>query len=214
MKRTLLLLFFVALCLGATAQTPTITIANETGYTIKYLYVSSNNSNDWEEDVLGRKMLESGKSFQMTLSENGIYDFKGVDEDRDSYIKWNVMVRGDATVTLTMDDFEPADARSEDEIPYVTTSSPASGATWVTVSNQTGYDIYYLYISRDDSDGWYSDLLKDDILEKGKEVRVMLPGPGTWDFKVIDKDEDDYSRMGVSITQGSNRVIFRSSDMD
>ena len=214
MKRVLLLLFFAVLCYGAAAQGPVVTIVNETGYTIEYLYVSSNNSDQWEEDLLGRKVLENGKSFQITLPETGGYDFKGVDKDKDSYYKWNVVVRGNLTVTLTPDDYEPDDERPEAEIPYVFTDSPASGSTWVTVMNNTGYDIYYLYVSLNDADDWYSDILKEDILEKGKEVRVMLPRAGTWDFKAVDVDDDDYTKVEVSLKQGANRVVFQASDRD
>jgi len=214
MKRVFLLLFFAVLCYGAAAQGSVVTIVNETGYTIEYLYVSSNNSDQWEEDLLGRKVLENGKSFQITLAETGGYDFKGVDQDKDSYYKWNVVVRGNMTVTFTADDYEPDDERPEAEIPYVFTDSPASGSTWVTVVNNTGYDVYYLYVSLNDADDWYSDILKDDILEKGKEVRVMLPRAGVWDFKAIDVDDDDYTKIEVSMKQGANRVVFQSSDRD
>lgn len=213
MKRTLLLLIFAAVCSVAAAQGPVVTVVNDTGYTFNYLYISSNNSSSWEDDVLGRKVLTDGDSFKLTLPETGVYDFKAVDTDDDDYIKWDIMVRGNTTITFTMDDFDVKAERGEPS-PYVFTSSPASNATWVTVANDTGYTIYYLYISRGDDDDWFEDILGDDILEKGKQVRVMLPGPGDWDFRAVDADDDEYFRYDEPMSRGSNRVTFRISDLD
>ena len=215
MKRLILLFFTLLLGYTAAAQGPSVTITNNTGYTFRYLYVSSNNSSNWEEDVLGRKVLESGNSFKVTLPENGVYDFKGVDTDDDDYYKWNIMIRGNTSVSFTMSDYDSDNASSSSSSSSSTTrSSSSSGNTSVTVVNDTGYTIYYLYISRDDTSDWEEDVLGDDVLRSGENVRVTLPGPGVWDFKAIDKDDDDYYKMGQSISRGSNRVVFRLSDMD
>lgn len=41
---------------------------NRTGYQIEQVYVSPNNKDDWEEDVLGEGVLENGKSVDITFS--------------------------------------------------------------------------------------------------------------------------------------------------
>lgn len=211
-------LFVAAVLFGgaAFAQGPTVTIANETGETIQYLYISSNTSDSWEEDVLGRMVIQDGKTFELSLPENGTYDFKAVDPDDKTYIKWNTMVRGNMTVTFTQDDFEVEDGGLDsDQQPYTTTSTPGGGTTWVTVSNQTGYSIYYLYVSPGDADGWGVDILKDDTLPTGEEVKVILPtGAGAFDFRARDEDDDEYTRFDVEMTEGSNRMIWRISDLD
>ena len=216
MKKLILLFFTALFCGSAFAQGPSVTVVNNTGYTIEYLYISSNASDKWEDDVLGRRVLKEGDTFKLSLPENGTYDFKAVDKDEDSYIKWNVMVRGDQTITFTMDDYDEEDGGlDESEQPYTTTSTPASDQTWVTVSNQTGYEIYYLYVSPGEADGWGRDILKDDTLANGKEVQVILPtGPGDFDFRARDKDDDDYTKYDVVISKGSNRVILRVSDLE
>jgi hypothetical protein len=203
MKR--FILFFVVVLFGsaAFAQGPTVTVVNNTGYTISYLYVSSNTTEQWEEDVLGRKVLSNGSSFRLTLPGNGTYDFKAKDSDGDEYIKWNVVVRGNTTVTLTIADFQ------------VASSNQTSSSTSVNVVNDTGYTIFYLYVSSDDSTSWEEDVLDDDVLSTGEEVRVTLPNSGIWDFKAIDKDGDEYFKHNIVINRGSsNRVVFRLSDMD
>ncbi len=217
MKQFLLLIFAALFCGTTFAQGPSVTVANNTGYTIEYLYISSNTSDSWEDDVLGRQVLKDGNTFNLSLPENGTYDFKAVDEDEDTYIKWNVIVRGNTTITFTMDDFEVEDGGlDESEQPYTTTSTPSSSQTWVTVSNQTGYEIYYLYASPAEADGWGRDILgESSTLANGKEVRVILPtGPGDFDFRAKDKDDDEYTKFDVVMSSGSNRVVFRASDLD
>ncbi len=216
MKR-LLCFFFAALFCGTVfAQGPSVTVANNTGYTIEYLYISSNATDSWEDDVLGRRVLEEGDTFKLSLPENGTYDFKAVDEDDDSYIKWNVMVRGNQTITFTADDYDEDNGGLDaSQQPYTTTSTPASGQTWVTISNQTGYEIYYLYVSPGEADGWGTDILDEDTLDNRKEIRVILPtGPGEFDFRARDEDDDEYTKFKVVMNSGSNQVIFRASDLD
>ncbi len=41
------------------------TIVNKTGYPIKHLYVSEANNGSWEEDVLGRDVLNDSESFDL-----------------------------------------------------------------------------------------------------------------------------------------------------
>ena len=215
--KKLILLFFAALSGGAAfAQGPSITVVNNTGYTLEYLYISDNSSDSWEDDVLGRRVLEEGDTFKLSLPENGTYDFKAVDEDEDSYIKWNVMVRGNQTITFTADDYdEDNGGLDKSEQPYTTNTTPAPVQTWVTVSNQTGYEIYYLYVSPGEADGWGKDILGDDTFANGAEVRVILPtGPGQFDFRARDKDDDEYTKFKIAMDSGSNRVIFRVSDLD
>lgn len=214
MKHAFFFILFAVLCGAASAQTPVVTIVNETGQTIEYLYTSSNQTDSWEDDVLGRNVLTNGSSFKITLPETGTYDFKGTDTDKDSYYKWNIIIRGNTTITLTAEDFKPDDSRPIGEIPYVFSDSPAPGSTWMTVVNNTNFEIYYLYVSLSDSDGWYSDILKDDTLEKGKQVTVRLPRPGTWDVKAVDKLEHDYTKMELIVTAGANRVVIQQADMD
>lgn len=42
-----------------------ITIVNSTGYTINEIYVSPVATDDWEEDVLHRNVLENGEEFEV-----------------------------------------------------------------------------------------------------------------------------------------------------
>ena len=54
--------------LAATPDRLDFELHNQTGYLIEQVYVSPNNKNDWEEDVLGEDVLENGKSVNITFS--------------------------------------------------------------------------------------------------------------------------------------------------
>jgi hypothetical protein len=81
-----------------------VEITNKTGYTIMYMYVSPDNSDSWEEDVLGEDVLASGKTQRVNLTgyKSPIFDIRLVDEDGDKYTFWDVDVSTrDITVTLS-----------------------------------------------------------------------------------------------------------------
>lgn len=60
-----LLVVFSIFILGsasvALAGKQDFTLENQTGYQIEQVYVSSVNTDDWEEDVLGRRYLSDGQ---------------------------------------------------------------------------------------------------------------------------------------------------------
>lgn len=105
MKAALLTLLSVLSLLPfqASAADFYVDIANETGYTIMYMYVSPDNSDSWEEDVLGDNVLRDGEERRVTLTgyKSPIFDIKLVDEDGDSYTFWDVDVsERDITATI------------------------------------------------------------------------------------------------------------------
>ena len=97
----LLLLFSVA----AHAQQRYLRITNNTGFDIITLNVSSSSTGDWEEDVLGTRILRNGQTHQVNFSGKGspVYDIKAVDEDGDEYYRMGVNVLTE-DVTLTLGD--------------------------------------------------------------------------------------------------------------
>ena len=60
------------------------TLVNRTGYDINEVYVAPSASNDWEEDVMGRDILEAGQSVDIGFSpkeKTCTYDLKVVYTD-------------------------------------------------------------------------------------------------------------------------------------
>lgn len=68
-------------------------VVNKTGYPIKHVYVSEANNNSWEEDVLGRDMLNNNESFELVF-DNGEnvckWDMKVVYDDGDEAV-WQAL---------------------------------------------------------------------------------------------------------------------------
>ncbi|CAN5614648.1 hypothetical protein BH09VER1_BH09VER1_22020 [soil metagenome] len=81
------------------------TVHNETGVTIKELYVSPHSTEDWEENVLGKDSLKDGEEQEITFpkrekAEN--WDLKVVDSDGNS-VEWaNLKLTEITDVTLTI----------------------------------------------------------------------------------------------------------------
>lgn len=77
----------VSINLGsAIAGRQDFTVRNETSTDIVRIYVSTSNSNDWEEDVLGSDVLAAGSSTKINFSNStqGCYhDLKAVFRDGD-----------------------------------------------------------------------------------------------------------------------------------
>jgi hypothetical protein len=67
------------------------TLLNRTGLVIQELYVSPDESDNWEEDVLGRDVLKHNESVDIVFSRSEKscdWDFKITDEDGDE-IEWD-----------------------------------------------------------------------------------------------------------------------------
>ena len=102
-QRFALLVLFLFLSTAAAAQNYYVDVTNRTGYTILYMYVSPGNAKTWEEDVLGKDVLQNGHTQRVNLHgyTSPIFDIRLVDEDGDSYTFWNIDVsRHDLIVTL------------------------------------------------------------------------------------------------------------------
>jgi hypothetical protein len=71
---------------SAIAGRQDFTVRNETSTDIVRIYVSTSNTNDWEEDVLGQDVLAAGSSTRINFgsSTQGCYhDIKAVFRDGD-----------------------------------------------------------------------------------------------------------------------------------
>lgn len=65
-------------------------LVNKAGLVIAELYVAPSESDEWEEDVLGKDVLNQGESVTITFDKRAkacVYDIKTVDEDGDS-VEW------------------------------------------------------------------------------------------------------------------------------
>lgn len=85
---------------------------------------------------------------------------------------------------------------------------------YIVVTNNTGFDIYYLYVSHEDSEDWEDDVLGDDILAYGDEIQIDVTGydSSIFDVSAEDEDGDSYTVWGVDIE--IDDVILTLDDLD
>lgn len=85
----------------ATAQSRvTFEVYNESGFEIRYLYMSSTADTSWERDLLGSGVLHSGYHIPVNVVP-GRYDLKLVDEDGDRCVLRNIAVYRDSVFYIT-----------------------------------------------------------------------------------------------------------------
>jgi pyruvate/2-oxoglutarate dehydrogenase complex dihydrolipoamide acyltransferase (E2) component len=66
------------------------TLVNETGVEIHKVYISPHDSDDWEEDILGRDTLPSGQSVDIKFNRNekaAMWDLR-VEDSKGNAIEW------------------------------------------------------------------------------------------------------------------------------
>ncbi|GHT80634.1 hypothetical protein FACS1894130_12080 [Spirochaetia bacterium] len=91
-------------------SSPRVTIVNNTGFTIYYIYISQTAADEWEEDVLDDDVLLDGDSITVTLAYpltvTNRYDIMLEDEDGDTYTKWDILITPDARIIFTIKDLD------------------------------------------------------------------------------------------------------------
>jgi hypothetical protein len=88
----------------ASANDYRVTIVNKTGMAMKHFYASVTSTNAWEEDILGKDVLEDGESVEVEIddgSEKCHYDFKAVFENGASLERADIDVCKTESFTYT-----------------------------------------------------------------------------------------------------------------
>ena len=68
----------------ASANDHRVEIINNTGMAMKHFYASVTSTSAWEEDILGKEVLEDGESVEVDINDGSdkcLYDFKAVFEN-------------------------------------------------------------------------------------------------------------------------------------
>jgi hypothetical protein len=95
---------------SSSEKLPAITVVNNTGFTVWHLRLSPSHEELWGRDLLGRAVLPNGNSFIIELpyplSHTDKYDIQMIDEDTDTYTKWDVLIKNNAVITFTFDDLD------------------------------------------------------------------------------------------------------------
>tara|TARA_R110000764_G_scaffold182781_1_gene268511 strand:+ start:134 stop:463 length:330 start_codon:yes stop_codon:yes gene_type:complete len=93
-------------------------------------------------------------------------------------------------------------------------TSAAAFNGYVEVTNDTGFDIHYLYVSPAHAGDWQEDVLDEDILPDGSTVRVTVRKAkgSVYDIRAEDEDGDTYTLWDVDIAKRD--VTFTLDDID
>jgi len=85
----------------------------------------------------------------------------------------------------------------------------------VAIVNNTGFDCYELYVKSASDQSWGNDLLGTEILPSGETFRVRLTIPlsisDIYDIKMVDIDDDIYTKYRLRLANGAN-VVFTKRD--
>ena len=105
-----------------------------------------------------------------------------------------------------------------DNVPYTATRTGTTNYNGppITIVNNTGNRIWYVYISETTSDSWGDDrLASDQIIGSGESVSLQLPRPinqvNRYDIRLVDSNSNEYVKWDVQVS-ANGRIVFTSSD--
>jgi len=94
-------------------------------------------------------------------------------------------------------------------------AAPLAGADTqdFTLVNETGVDVYSLFISETDNDNWGDDVLGADVLLDGERIDIHFSGYSNclWDMLVTDADGEGLTWQGINLCE-SSVVVLRCDD--
>lgn len=104
--RTIVISAAIALGISFAAQAANrhVDVKNDTGESLTEFYASVTQTNEWEEDILGDQVIETGETFDINIDDGSgscLYDFKAVFEGGDVLVRKNINVCEVATYTYS-----------------------------------------------------------------------------------------------------------------
>ncbi|HEY8345461.1 MAG TPA: argininosuccinate lyase [Bacillota bacterium] len=72
-----------------------------------------------------------------------------------------------------------------------------------TLINESGFDIYEIYISPSSSNDWEEDILEDDILPHGGHLEIAFDYADveSWDLLIVDEDGNSSSWEALNLLE-------------
>ncbi|MFH5923896.1 hypothetical protein [Roseomonas xinghualingensis] len=175
-------------------------LVNRSGQAIQELYVSSTQVNTWGQDLLGRNILENGRSFAVRLpagqcnNDIRVVFGGGRSEER----------RGVDTCQMTDVVFgnqvRPGGASKRGPAAAARTGNPS-----FNLVNQTSKTILVLRASPSSDTSWGDDRLGDTTVPPGATFAIRLPaGDCSYDIRVEYDDRSAEERRAVDLCNVAN----------
>ena len=89
-----------------------------------------------------------------------------------------------------------------------------AGTQDFTLVNQTGVEIYRLYISETANNDWEEDVLGEDVLPDGSRLNINFRGRSAclWDMKVTDEYDNTVEWSAIDLCEASVVVLHCDED--
>jgi hypothetical protein len=95
-------------------------------------------------------------------------------------------------------------------------AASAQNLPFVRITNNTGYDVYCIYISPSSSEDWGEDMLGDILLD-GDSINIQLGDTlsrvNIYDICLEGEYGDTYSKYNETLTNNA-WIVFTKEDMD
>jgi len=165
-----------------------VTFINKTGADIWYIFLSPADSGEWGFDILGsERMLEDNNLLSFFIiypdHENN-FDIMAIDEDGNTFILFEETISDDeeANIIITESDLDSDDPGME----FLT----------VEFTNETDYEMYYIFVSPGDSNMWGVDMMDDEqTLGPYETLSLLAPYRDDvvlYDVMAVDEEDDEY----------------------
>ncbi len=168
-----------------------LTLKNDSGITVCYVYISSTESNSWGDNWLAEnEAIRSGSSRSFQVPE-GSYDVRA-DDCENNLVAYQFEVNLAGQMTWTLDPLQRAP---------------------VLVANNSSHEICYLYISPSDSDTWGPDWMGKDTTIPARSTRTFQVPLGTYDLRADDCDHNTLNtQSGINV--GADGITWTLEDVE
>ncbi len=198
-RRTIALVILVSVTVLVQSIDPEdltpVTFVNRTGREIVQLFASPRNSRVWGAGLLNatRRLPDEGRvTFYLHGDNSFAYDILAVDDTSEAYVIWNRTLGPDMPTVVEI-------GLSDREGGY---DRPRYGT--VRVVNESGSDIWFLFLSAVDSPLRGADMLDaGTILENGETLTIVVP---------VFREVAQYELLGLDLAQRVFRTRVDVSD--
>jgi len=188
---------------GITPTVQSITIRNNTGFTISDIRVKQSTATNWGDNLWGYSSLSDGQSRTLTFSQsllaNSEYDVRLIaSSGGQTFRKYRVTVSNNMTITFTNNDL-----------------NDGSDLPAITVQNRSGVSFNSVHIRPSSSSDWG---VSFGSISNNSDLSVNIPVPPS-SYTVFDiqmrsaNPTNTYTKSNVTISDGQT-VTFTSADSD
>lgn len=168
-----------------------LTLKNDSGLTVCYVYISSTESDSWGDNWLAEnEVIRSGSSRSFQVPE-GSYDVRA-DDCENNLVAYQFEVNLAGQMTWTLDPLQRAP---------------------VLVVNNSSHEVCHIYISPSDSETWGPDWMGRGATLPAGSTRTFQVPLGTYDLSANDCDNNPLTtQSGVNL--GANGITWTLRDTE